>query len=245
MAKAKRSEVIEIPAGAPLAAPQPVLKLHADVASDTAENTPAGVEELILEAPLAEDGGDPWTDAAIVPAPNVRMSTAEEEDSYKWGPPPRDHGYRVFTGVEWNRPLAVLTITADGKKTPYIVGANVAQQVLDKYKLARLWTLCWWQNTQRQQGLWWTHPGFTDNTWLQSAQIAVSHARKIWVRTDPDTTRGRYPTVKVPGNLPDPTWPQLKQVEVLKKAFGDRIITRMAHPVLLGLGDEELTEFAD
>lgn len=243
MAKAKRAELAETPIVQPVVE-KPQLKLHEDVAADTPENLPAGVEELLLDAAPAESA-DPWSDEAIVPAPNVVMSAADEEESYKWGPPPRDHGYRVFTGEEWNRPLAVLTLTQDNKKVPYIVGANVAKQVLEKYKLARLLVLCWWQNTQRQQGIWWVHPGYTDNTWLHSAQVAISHARKLWVRTDPDTSRGRYQTVKVPGNLADPVWPQLRQVEVLKKAFGDRIITRMDHPVLLALGDEELTELAD
>lgn len=216
---------------------KPPIKLAEDLA-----DVPEGAEAIDLGE---DDSADPWSDASIAaPPPEVSAAAADagaDEDDFIFGAPPRLYGFRVNTSPEWQTPGVVMTLEEGGEKSHYFVVQKLGGAALATYTgEARLVTLCWWQNTKGQQGLWWAVPGNTSNTWLKSAQKAINHARTRWVRCTPDHSNGKYKVLGLPVAPAAPEWPKLSRLEVLKAAFGNRVITSLDHPALANLGGEVL-----
>lgn len=74
-----------------------------------------------------------------------------------------------------------------------------------------------------------------DNPWAESMRIALAEGKKRWVRVVANQALGAYDLFVAPGDLPDPVWPKYQLGEMLKAAFGGRIIDSPDHPVLLRL----------
>lgn len=73
--------------------------------------------------------------------------------------------------------------------------------------------------------------GRLDN-WSMSALSAVEEAKENWVRLKANMGLGAYDVFVASGDLPAPSWPQMKFEAVLEIAFKDRLIKSMDHPVV-------------
>jgi hypothetical protein len=76
------------------------------------------------------------------------------------------------------------------------------------------------------------------DAWNQSALMAAEHAMKHWIRLGADRSLGAYEVWQAPGQLDDPTWPELTFSELMQIAVRDRWIASYDHPVLRRLRGE-------
>jgi hypothetical protein len=70
------------------------------------------------------------------------------------------------------------------------------------------------------------------NRWNDSARHAVLLAEKQWISVPSNQQAGGYEALVAEKTHPEPEWPDLTLNEVLKLAFGDRLILDVDHPVL-------------
>ena len=71
--------------------------------------------------------------------------------------------------------------------------------------------------------------------WNETARDAAEQAQKRWVSMRSNLQEGCYEIYLAEGTWPEPEWPELTKPEILKLAFGDRVIMTADHPVILRL----------
>jgi hypothetical protein len=74
------------------------------------------------------------------------------------------------------------------------------------------------------------HAPTGDNAWHVSMRLAIAAAQQEWVRIE--SKQGYYGFDRVKIDIPDPVWPQASLRDLLKLAFGDRIIEDISHPII-------------
>jgi hypothetical protein len=62
------------------------------------------------------------------------------------------------------------------------------------------------------------------NAWHRKAAEAAGLAMTRWVRLEPNPSLGTYDIFEVVGDMPEPSWPDLPFIEILKIAFRDKIV---------------------
>jgi hypothetical protein len=67
--------------------------------------------------------------------------------------------------------------------------------------------------------------------WSRTALEAVNLAVTRWVRVVANLALGGYEVYEAAGNYPEPQWPELPFVELLRIAFKGRVIESLNHPV--------------
>jgi len=72
----------------------------------------------------------------------------------------------------------------------------------------------------------------SDNMWHKSLLEAVEQAKKQWVRVLTNHSISGYDVLSPLDKLSDPVWPELSFNDVLRKAFGNRIIDTLDHPIV-------------
>ena len=70
------------------------------------------------------------------------------------------------------------------------------------------------------------------NTWHEAAQQAALEATKRWVRVKANMAAGTYDVDAAAAEIAAPEWPDLPMAQLLKLAFGDRMITSIDHLVV-------------
>jgi hypothetical protein len=78
----------------------------------------------------------------------------------------------------------------------------------------------------------------TFDTWGRSENAAADLARTTWVRVTADQDAKGYKVGRAAGVLPEPHWPDLPPLEVVRLAFLDRYIRTLDHPKLRALRGE-------
>jgi hypothetical protein len=68
--------------------------------------------------------------------------------------------------------------------------------------------------------------------WGESTRQAVAMAVDYWIRLQPDMQLGAYKIIRAEGDIAAPTWPNKTMSELLRIAFGNRIIQGEDHPVV-------------
>jgi hypothetical protein len=74
--------------------------------------------------------------------------------------------------------------------------------------------------------------------WNQSALEAAQRAQARWVRVQANMALGAYEVYEATAPLPEPTFPDLSLMELLKIGFKGRFIDSLDHPVLKKLRGE-------
>jgi len=74
--------------------------------------------------------------------------------------------------------------------------------------------------------------------WNTVASEAAERARTKWIRLSANMGAGTYDVLEAAGTFPDPNWPELSLREILSKAFKERLIGDLDHPVLKRLRGE-------
>lgn len=73
------------------------------------------------------------------------------------------------------------------------------------------------------------------NPWNDSALAVADIAKEKWVKIKSNHAIQSYEAVVATGSLPEPKWPKLNLEEFVAKAFGDRLVSKVDHPVLQAL----------
>src|SRR5262249_49607313 len=68
--------------------------------------------------------------------------------------------------------------------------------------------------------------------WHRSLREAAERAMDKWVRVQANMDLGAYEMFEATGVIPDPDWPDLSFLHLLRIAFRDRIVDRLDHPVV-------------
>lgn len=68
--------------------------------------------------------------------------------------------------------------------------------------------------------------------WGETARQAAKIAEQCWIRMQADLHLGAYRLHKAEGVLPEPAWPEKSLSELLKIAFGGKVIDSPDHPVI-------------
>jgi hypothetical protein len=68
--------------------------------------------------------------------------------------------------------------------------------------------------------------------WGESARQAADLARLQWLRLQPDMQLGAYRIITAQGDFSEPEWPEKPLPELLRIAFGMRVIDREDHTVI-------------
>jgi hypothetical protein len=117
----------------------------------------------------------------------------------------------------------------------YVVGAGMRKQLLgseaavyilytyiNRVGVLRLWPI-------RQAG-----PDGKQNEWHRTAEKVAQHAMQEWVRVVTIRDAGGYDFIPAAVHVPDPVWPDLSMVEIVRVALKDRgfIVDHPDHPVL-------------
>jgi hypothetical protein len=76
------------------------------------------------------------------------------------------------------------------------------------------------------------------NDWHRSALMGAERSRTQWIRLASDRSLGAYEVFTTKATLSDPVWPSLSREQIYERAFRDRIIRSLDHPVLKRLRGE-------
>jgi hypothetical protein len=70
------------------------------------------------------------------------------------------------------------------------------------------------------------------NQWNATARDGAQRARTYWLSIRANRQSQGYDVYLAEGQIPEPEWPELTVPEILKLAFGDRVILTGNHPVI-------------
>jgi hypothetical protein len=75
-------------------------------------------------------------------------------------------------------------------------------------------------------------PDDRKSEWSRSERIGAELAMTQWVRTRANMSLGAYEHTIAEGVMADPVWPDISYQELVRTAFGDRMVTSTDHPVV-------------
>jgi hypothetical protein len=123
-------------------------------------------------------------------------------------------------------------IQLDGDDETYLVPPALQGALAAEMKVVRLYTAI---DTQNNVFLWpvpQPNPERPSDWHLSHHEIA-QRARTVWVRMRSNKALGAYVAQIPEGSLPEPKWPEdLSYADLLRKAFKDRVIKDLEHPVV-------------
>ncbi|MBF0471201.1 MAG: hypothetical protein HQL48_07465 [Gammaproteobacteria bacterium] len=77
------------------------------------------------------------------------------------------------------------------------------------------------------------------NPWHEAAAEAAEMAKEKWMRMSANMALGAYDIFEATGELPEPEWPKLSMMEILRIAFKGRYIDSFDHAVIQRLQGKE------
>lgn len=151
--------------------------------------------------------------------------------------PNNQEWFRIHPSEEWRLQTPVLRLKED--REDYLVHLNVRKAVLDEIQPVILFSAI---NRQGEVFIWPVRlprgDGRTD-PFMESDMMAAKEAERKWTRRQ-WVPENKTHKVMVAQNLPEePVWPEITFQELIKKAFKDRYIRDLDHPVLKRLRGEE------
>ena len=82
--------------------------------------------------------------------------------------------------------------------------------------------------------------GYTPTDWYKTASQGVIQAQKAWVKMASNKKAQNYDLVIAKGDLPPPLWPDpFDMADLVKRAFAERFIADLDHPVIRRLEGQE------
>ena len=150
--------------------------------------------------------------------------------------PGRQDFVRVHPDPDWRLQTAVLELKEE--RETYLVSPALRDELANEIIPKVLFTSI---NRQGVISLWPVRlPGEDGrhDAWNQSALEAAQEAETKWVRVAANMSLGAYDVYIADGEIADPEWPDISFQEVVTKAFKDRFIKELNHPVLQRLRGE-------
>ena len=118
------------------------------------------------------------------------------------------------------------------ERETYLVTPAIVEALADEVKLVRLHL-----TVTRGGGVFlWPvplpGPDGRRNPWHDAAERAALEATRRWVRVKPNMGAGTYDVDAAAAEIAEPEWPDLEMRELLRLAFGERLIADLEHPVV-------------
>jgi hypothetical protein len=137
---------------------------------------------------------------------------------------------RVHPDERYRLETAVIEL-AEERET-YLVAPALLAVLADEVRLVRLHLAI-----SRGGGLFFwpvplPGPDGRRNPWHEAAEKAALEGRDHWVRLKANMAAGTYDVDIAAAAIGEPDWPELSMSELLKLAFGERMITSLDHPVV-------------
>jgi hypothetical protein len=137
---------------------------------------------------------------------------------------------RVHPSPEYRCNVTVIEVKDDGET--YWVPAHLRGDLFAECVPITLYTAI---NRQGVLFLWPVRlpgPDGKEVSWWPSARIAAEGAVKRWTRITANKSLGGYDTAVAEGAIPEPEWPELTFLDMIKIAFRDRTIDSLDHPLV-------------
>jgi hypothetical protein len=145
--------------------------------------------------------------------------------------PGRQDFVRVHPDLAYRlTPAAIIELKED--REVYLVTPEMAIELPGEFAAVTLFTAI---NRQGVLHLWPVKlpgPDGKHNEWHRSAAEAAESAMKNWIRLTANMSLGAYEIFEATGALPEPTFPDIPFMEILRIAFRDHIIDSADHPVV-------------
>lgn len=168
------------------------------------------------------------------------------------GRPAPDRAFRVHPGPEWDSMLAVLSLSATPSSgvrrsvvggERYLLTASVAAELEQTRPGTIRWRrMCYWLDDCGALGLWPVAAGGNsgnENGWVRSALACVAAARGQWVRVTSDVAAGKFRCYRASKTEP-PAFPAWSMSDVLRRAFGENLVTTTEHAALVHIAGDEI-----
>ena len=144
--------------------------------------------------------------------------------------PKRQEFVRVHPDEAYRLETAVVEL-AEERET-YLVVPALLEALADEVRLVRLYLA-----VPRGGGpFFWPvplpGPDGRRNPWHEAAERAALEAARRWVRVKANMAAGSYDIDVAVAAIGEPEWPELPMRELLKLAFGERMIASLDHPVV-------------
>jgi hypothetical protein len=144
--------------------------------------------------------------------------------------PQRQEFIRVHADPAFAYEVALVELKDE--REVYLVVRELQTELSAEVKAARLYPTINRQGILSLWPCWLPGPDGKTNPWHETAIQAAELAKTAWIRVVSDMSLGGYQPYQATGNLPEPDWPESCFGDLLKLAFGDRVIDRPDHPVI-------------
>jgi hypothetical protein len=181
------------------------------------------------EEPLRDP--DPFDPAALRLSPNFEAVAVKRKIvTVPVRKPKRQEFVRVHADPQYRLETAVIDLATEGET--YLVAPTLLEALADEVKLVRLHLA-----VSRGGGVFFwpvplPGPDGRRNPWHEAAERAALEAASEWVRLKANRDAGTYDVDVAAAAIGEPEWPDLPMKELLRLAFGERMITSLDHPVV-------------
>ena len=136
---------------------------------------------------------------------------------------------RTRPGDGWRAQIAMIERKEEGEN--YVVSPELAADLTSDVKQYMLVTSI---NRHGSAFLWPARlpNGSRQDSWADSALMAVAHAEAQWLRVDANMRAGAYDVSIATAPLPEPEWPEESFDALFRLAFRDMVISSLDHPVI-------------
>lgn len=127
-------------------------------------------------------------------------------------------------------PAYVWTVSDDSRVIYFIT--NNLWDLEDLQGGLRAVILAPWLGSDNSIGIWAAPASSTAGSWYDSGQEVLAVGRREWIRMQTDTKERRYRYFLPTKPVPDRDWPDLNFGEMLKRAFGSRVVDTEDHELI-------------
>jgi hypothetical protein len=187
------------------------------------------------------DGTDPFNLDALRAAPDLDdIDVVKILVTVPVKRPGRNEFFRVHPSPEYVIDNYVLEHESEMDRTTYWVVPGLWDALLDNLRKVRLFTC---MDKRGNVFLWPAKLPAADGSaaargWYLSGLRAAEEAKKVWVKIVGNKAAGAHDVMIARGDLGEPQWPDKTLQELVKLAFGDKVIDNMGHAVVREINGE-------
>ena len=152
--------------------------------------------------------------------------------------PHKQEFFRVHPSAAWTFPAAILKLQGDRRDDLYVVSPAIGQELPEYVTPVVFVAMITRQDVFALWPLRMPDPTGRVDEYARTAQAAAELARTKWIRLVAKQALGAYEVLEPLGVFPEPTWPEEPFGTLCQRAFRDRVIEDLSHPVLRQLRGE-------
>lgn len=150
--------------------------------------------------------------------------------------PNKQEFFRIRRGIDWQYETAVLEESAS--REIFLVDPAVLGELTTEVSFVTLFVAINRSNDVFLTSAKMPHVEGRTNSWTESYLAAMKLAEEKWVRIAANMAMGAYDVWQAQGQIPEPTWPELKLDQLIERCFRGRVIDSPSHPILRKLRGE-------